>query len=621
MMDRRSEAEVDGRKPILHAFVPVLLALASVAAPAAAQEAGALDADGWGELGHFGEEISVEVINLEVWVTDEQGNPVTDLTRDDFEIYEDGEPVEVTNFAVYEGAGSSSGRVSSPAQEIAPETTLEAVDEPAPSEESRLHLAVLVDHRTIRPADRARVFQDLREFLADNLEAGDRVAIATHDRSLQLVQRFSERPADVIRTLERIESIAPRGTQLRSERRSAIQEINHHMRDVAETNPLGEKPCDFAIGYMLGTARRYATSVQGHVQSSAGALATLARTLAGVPGRRAILYVSNGLPQIPGLVLFEYISQLCPDQRSEFAGFQSEYDMSWLYEEVAARANAAGVTIYTVEAQSPAVDLGLDSAFGAESSGGSSGTSGRRFQPATHIQRIESQDLESSLVLMAQQTGGRSFLNAADFSNDFRRLARDLRSYYSLGFRPTDPGDGELHRLEVKLTDGQDYRVRHRLRYRDKPAAERMAERVRGVAQFGTEVNPLHVKIEVGESFPAADGSFRVPARIWVPFEHLTLLESEEGGLRGRLRVLLATTGADGQLQPVRQKVVPLQVAVPEGAERPPGEHLVEVQLTLPPGDHHVALAVRDDVGGETSYLRDRFRVPSPGVEARARGD
>ncbi|MCP4202610.1 MAG: hypothetical protein GY769_11825, partial [bacterium] len=47
----------------------------------------------------FGESVDVQLINVEVWVTDRQGNAVTGLGLDDFEVREDGEPVGVTNFA------------------------------------------------------------------------------------------------------------------------------------------------------------------------------------------------------------------------------------------------------------------------------------------------------------------------------------------------------------------------------------------------------------------------------------------------------------------------------------------------------------------------------------------
>lgn len=42
----------------------------------------------------------VDVVNVDVHVTDNTGLPVTDLTAEDFEVYQDGVRVEITNFSV-----------------------------------------------------------------------------------------------------------------------------------------------------------------------------------------------------------------------------------------------------------------------------------------------------------------------------------------------------------------------------------------------------------------------------------------------------------------------------------------------------------------------------------------
>ncbi len=54
--------------------------------------------------GIFIESLDVNVVNIEVVVSDKQGNPVLGLTADDFEILEDGEPVDVSNFFAVENA-------------------------------------------------------------------------------------------------------------------------------------------------------------------------------------------------------------------------------------------------------------------------------------------------------------------------------------------------------------------------------------------------------------------------------------------------------------------------------------------------------------------------------------
>src|SRR5688572_12723836 len=47
----------------------------------------------------FSEEMVVRVIDIDVVVTDRKGNPITGLTREDFELFEDGKRVEIAYFS------------------------------------------------------------------------------------------------------------------------------------------------------------------------------------------------------------------------------------------------------------------------------------------------------------------------------------------------------------------------------------------------------------------------------------------------------------------------------------------------------------------------------------------
>jgi hypothetical protein len=72
-------------------------------------------------------------------------------------------------------------------------------------------------------------------------------------------------------------------------------------------------------------------------------------------------------------------------------------------------------------------------------------------------------------------------------------------------------------------------------------------------------------------------------------------------------------------LGPVRQKLVTVEVAEDEASAAGPNRtHLVEVDLDLPTDNHVVALGLRDELGGETSFLRHEVRL---GTETMARID
>lgn len=88
---------MDKRVPSFVAFLLLVTAVAGYGRYAQAQE----------PASDFFEEIEVNVVNVEVFVTDKKGNPVTDLTAEDFEILEDGKPVTITNFYASRGVATS----------------------------------------------------------------------------------------------------------------------------------------------------------------------------------------------------------------------------------------------------------------------------------------------------------------------------------------------------------------------------------------------------------------------------------------------------------------------------------------------------------------------------------
>ena len=143
------------------------------------------------DIGHF-EEIAVDIVNVEVYVTDNEGNPVDGLTIEDFEILEDGRPVELLNFyAISKGRPTSLEEPvdDKPVDPLAEPDT--EVDELAYPTEQRLNLIIYVDNLFIHPLHRNRVFSRLRGFLYDTLKPGDQVMVASYDRSLHIRHPFT----------------------------------------------------------------------------------------------------------------------------------------------------------------------------------------------------------------------------------------------------------------------------------------------------------------------------------------------------------------------------------------------------------------------------------------------
>jgi hypothetical protein len=127
----------------------------------------------------FVERIDVEVINVEVFVTDGQGRPVTGLTREDFEILHDGKPVPISNFFTVSRRDRVAHELEGGAPPAAGSGSMTApADLP---EDQQLNLLVYVDHFNLRPQNRTRVLGTLGGFLEDRMFQGDRVMIVGYD--------------------------------------------------------------------------------------------------------------------------------------------------------------------------------------------------------------------------------------------------------------------------------------------------------------------------------------------------------------------------------------------------------------------------------------------------------
>ena len=104
----------------------------------------------------FVDSIDVQVVEVDVVVTDRKGRPVKGLTRGDFELYVDGRPVEVSNF--YESAiyvEQPAGRRKRERPVVRSEDTLGTADE------SALTVVFYLDDPNIFPSHRTRLLRRL----------------------------------------------------------------------------------------------------------------------------------------------------------------------------------------------------------------------------------------------------------------------------------------------------------------------------------------------------------------------------------------------------------------------------------------------------------------------------
>jgi len=480
-----------------------------------------------------------------------------------------------------------------------------------------IHLAIYIDNTFLLPAHRNRVLQQLRDFMG-RLPPESEVMLVTEDPTLKIRQTFTRDRAALLRTVDEIAKGGALGVSHASAKAQAIDTI----LNIREVNSKYD-PCPPDL---VQPARSYADELRADVLRSLGAMTVLVNSLSGIPGRKAMLLVSDGMPVTPGEEIFQTLVELCnPSGTSGFgdavlggstsgghydasqASLDAQsYDTTSAFRAFTGHANAQRVTVYTLEAGGLA---------GASSAAADIGPRERVLQ-LPGIQQIETSNLQNSLFVLASDTGGHAILNANDLTHDLTRMQEDFASYYSLAYSPPHTGDGHDHRIEVRLKR-PGLKVRYRQGYRDKPALERTVDRTLASLLYGYEDNPLEIQVEVGDSEPLAlsngkSATWSVPVRLRIPLFRVTMLPTEKS-FEGKLRLLVATGNAAGKRSQVRQVQVPISIPRLSALTALGQYYQYEVKLNLETGEQHLAIAVRDEATTTTSFIARTLRVgPKP---------
>jgi hypothetical protein len=342
---------------------------------------------------------------------------------------------------------------------------------------------------------------------------------------------------------------------------------------------------------MIGVVDTYAQSAGHRVGNSQGALLGLARSLGGIPGRKTLVYLSDGLEQRPGIDLYAYLGEICPGREREMFAYMTRWDETSALQELTAYANTHRVTLYTLETTG-LTNFSIASVEFDE----------RRFTPSARNDSLRASNLQNSLFIMADETGGRAFFNANRPGPELERLSQDLGEYYSLGFAPPFGWDGATHSVRIELAGnvGKGRRMRYRQRYQAVPEDERMAERTLAALVMGWEDNPLGTEIRIGESQPPEGRVWEVPVEIVLPTETLSSLPAAAGE-RQLVRVLMMAEDEKSRRTPMREKLIPLDRV--EGGDEARARTVV-VNVQLGPGAHTIAVGVRDELSRISSFHR-----------------
>ncbi|MEE8525859.1 MAG: VWA domain-containing protein, partial [Thermoanaerobaculia bacterium] len=383
----------------------------------------------------FLDTVDVYVVNVEVIVTDKAGNPINGLERGDFEVYEDGKKVDVTNFFAVESRQAVINADAGQSIETAPTP-----------ETRRLNLVVFVDNLNMNPRNRNQIFANLRTYLKERLDSRDRVMLVSMSDRVEIAQNFTNDVDLLLATLDRLEKVQGAGIRLDTRQRMLMRRLQRatlppatgsSALDVGSVRSFEAAQDDAAT-----IARDVTNLAESRVQQVAAtveALEEFTNSLAGMRGRKAVLYVSDGIPQRPADSLAQawlnkfsdwIIVQGADRARRDLQDMtvlmgSSRYDTSSRFDRLVETASANRVAFY------PLSNGGRMAASGISAEFGSAGTATGASPLGPDVVALENQSLEGSLLQLAAGTGGIAFTRTANIGGLLENMIHDFDSFYS----------------------------------------------------------------------------------------------------------------------------------------------------------------------------------------------
>lgn len=537
-----------------------------LAMPLAAQEEQQAEPQG---LPRILETVDVRVINIDVVVTDRKGKAITGLTRDDFILYENGRPQNITNFYEIVTQGS----------EIAAVQPAPAPEGPAPvqaaPEELRRRIIIFIDNLSLSPFNRNRVFKEMKGFVREVLGPGDQAMIATWNRSMKVRLPFTGDPVQIEQTLDAIAGESALGIHQVSERRQAQSQI----RDARSYQ-------DAVIA-----ARSYSQALEHDLRQTVSHVNSLMGTLGGVEGKKVMLVTSEGFQMQPGRELFTYIDDISREkgnwQSSGSVFLESmHFNASNLIESIARSANANGITLYTLHAG------------GLVGYNESSAENSEPISPA--VQQAALSNSTDSLRLMADLTGGLAVVGTNNFSGAFERIAQDLSSYYSLGYRSGTERVDRQRSIEVKSRNPQ-YVVRSRRSFVEKSVGSEMSDKVIANLFYEGTSNDLGINVRTGRPARQENGLFLVPLEILIPMENLAILPRGEIHA-GSFTMYVVVSNNDRDMSEVKTQQQAVHVPASEIGSLGGKHFTYAVDLQMEPGRGRISVGILDDVTNATGF-------------------
>lgn len=553
--------------------------------------------------------VPVEVVVVNAIVTDRDGNPITDLTVDDFEVLENRKKQTIQSFSqeIYQSPQSSLTWGSAvDAEEPAPE---------AAPEKPRL-LSLVIDDLTYPPMGTLnRTIQAIRGFVERGLKEGNYISIMTASRGHFVP--FTQDSELLLAEIDRIHKKLDFTPSMNRAGCVSMTDAQAEEIHVVSSSP-GSRAFDVAMAEaedcgigastssaLGGGAPRVGVGTTG-VDAAQQVLETYVRTLASQH-----LSLKKGRTRRLLDVLRGHIRSLGPVEAKKSmvllsAGFLHRalrYDLERLVD----MALKTGIIFNTIRS------TGLETSPMYDVSENFTNNSSLRLEKALLLTEDRRQK-GMSLDYLARATGGIYFKDNNDLGAGLRQVVDQQFSYYVLSYAtPPKKPDGRYYRLRVKVSR-PGVRVTHRRGFyapkeRLSPEEQKKKEMLEAM-RAPTDLREIPLQMSYHSSRLDPD-TYRLELVTRLGFEDLPFLV-EEGKRINRINLAVVAFDAKDEYVGGDEKAWNFKLGDGSYQTLLQSGLTSKVVLNVPPGRYQVKVAARESLNAGLGSLRRTVEVPLP---------
>lgn len=543
--------------------------------------------------GEFTFRVPVDVVVVNATAQDEKGNPVRDLRKEDFRIYEDGQPQPIHTFSV---ETYTSRRQQVQADE---RNQNRPPGEPNQAEPGEARFISIVFDDIISPsfADLAKSVEAVKQFVREGMAPSDLVAMMS--ASGRYVNSFTGDRSEILDQLNTVHTkfnySQPASFECpKLSSGEALEMSRNHLDPITMealiqhtivcagfdrlTLPAAEVR-SLALRELRYQAIRQNEEYQFRTRSLLHSLRQYLRSFKHFEGRKLLIFLSSGF--IAGDVRYELQDVVTAALKSGVV--MNAIDIRGLYTTIEA-ANEAGV-------RSP------DSIL-------------RVAKTANRISEMSAQ--KEPLSQLANETGGMFVHNTNDLPSGLQQIVERNSINYVLSYAsPAAPADGRYHSIKLEvLRPGVrlDYRKGYYSPKQETSFVRRKGQDILDALSAPGDLNEIPIELSY-DCLRLEDGRFELGLVMQVQTERVPFLLEEERQ-QNLLHFLAAVFDANGQYIDGLEKALELKLT--ETSYRSFKSHgfSSKAQFKLPPGHYKIKVVVRESVQSKMGSVSKEIHIP-----------